>query len=409
MPELSNLAVLGLSQLRPRRLGHSLSQSPLSRVGRVQVDQRSARTVVAHPCHEFPRIRARVGDALAALLVHHALSGPDDAQPIVASFSWDRYILDPQPGPRVPSDFRGLRQMTNRNWEITPDAQLLEGRSSLALLARSTNARFVLLDPANGTEGLHAQLAELAQAVEADSVTVVDVGGDIIAHGDEPGLLSPLADSMTLAALVDLAVPGRVVIAGAGLDGELAEADVWERCIHLGSQQFRLRESDVDPYLTALSQHPSEATTLLAASALGIQCKAEIRDRAALVTVDNHSPVMHIIDVSGAMKINDIARQLVGTNSLDEAEHVVSSIRGKTELAHERRKASTTDRSKPAPGQAELAERCANYRERSIKRGATLLTFRRLSEVIGLYEYDPSLIRSITGADAHPRLALCLV
>ena len=141
------------------------------------------------------------GDALAALLVHHALAGPDDSQPIVASFSWDRYILDPQPGPRVPSDFRGLRRMTDRNWEVTADAQLGEGKSSLALLARTTKARFVLLDPANGAKGLRAQLAELAEAVSADSVTLVDVGGDIIAQGNEPELLSPLADSMTLAAL----------------------------------------------------------------------------------------------------------------------------------------------------------------------------------------------------------------
>ena len=79
----------------------------------------------------------------------------------------------------------------------------------------------------------------------------------------------------------------------------------------------------------------------------------------------------------------------------------------RSELAHERRKASTTDRSKPASGRAELAERYAAYRERSRNRGATLLTFRRLGEVIGLHDYQPDLIRSITAADAHPQLALC--
>lgn len=188
-----------------------------------------------------------------------------------------------------------------------------------------------------------------------------------------------------------------MVIAGAGLDGELAEDDVWQRCTDLASQQLRLRESDVEPYLRALSQHPSEATTLLAASALGIRGKAEIRDRAALVVVDDRSPVLHAIDVRAVAKINDIARQLRGTSSLDEAERGVASIRGKTELAHERRKASSTDRSEPAPGHAELAERYAAYRECSLNRGATLLTFRRLGEVIGLREYRPGLIRSITG------------
>ena len=88
---------------------------------------------------------------------------------------------------------------------------------------------------------------------------------------------------------------------------------------------------------------------------------------------------------------------------------MVASIRGTTEIAYERRKASTADRSKPAPGRAELAERYAVYRERSRNRGATLLTFRRLGEVTGLHDYQPDLIRSITGADAHPHLSLCLL
>lgn len=175
------------------------------------------------------------------------------------------------------------------------------------------------------------------------------------------------------------------------------------------SKQLRLQESDVLPYLVALDRHPSEATTLLAASAFGIQGKAEIRDRAALVTVDDRSPVAHVVGVEAATKTNVIAQQLVGTGSLDEAERVVASMRGTTELAHERRKASTTDRGGPAPGRAELDARYAAYRKRSRSRGATLLTFRRVSEVIGLHEYQPDLIRSITGADAHPRLALCLL
>ena len=51
----------------------------------------------------------------------------------------------------------------------------------------------MLLDPTNGVRGLRDQLAELAQAVSADSVTLVDVGGDIIAQGDEPELIRDAA------------------------------------------------------------------------------------------------------------------------------------------------------------------------------------------------------------------------
>ena len=61
------------------------------------------------------------------------------------------------------------------------------------------------------------------------------------------------------------------------------------------------------------------------------------------------------------------------------------------------------------PGRAELAERYAAYRERSMNRSATLLTFRRLGEVIGLHDYQPDLIRSIIEGDAHPRLSPCVL
>lgn len=148
---------------------------------------------------------------------------------------------------------------------------------------------------------------------------------------------------------------------------------------------------------------------LLAASALGIRGRAEIRDRAALVAVDDRSPILHILDPEAVTKANTIARQIVDTSSLDEVERVTTSIRGTTELVHERRKARTTDRTTPIPGREELARRYATYRERSKNRGSTLLTFRRIGEVIGLHDYQPDLIRSIAGPDAHPQLAVCML
>jgi hypothetical protein len=101
---------------------------------------------------------------------------------------------------------------------------------------------------------------------------------------------------------------------------------VLQRYADLASWQFTLGESDIEPYLSALGQHPSEATMLLAASALGIHGEAEIR-------------------------------------------------------AYERRKASTTDRNVPAPGRAELAERYAAYRGRSMNRGGTSIQANRAPPV----------------------------
>ncbi len=61
---------------------------------------------------------------------------------------------------------------------------------------------------------------------------MIDVGGDVIANGDEPGLRSPLCDAIMLAAAARLAanrVPVLLGIFGAGCDAELTSDEVLER------------------------------------------------------------------------------------------------------------------------------------------------------------------------------------
>jgi hypothetical protein len=77
------------------------------------------------------------GDALASLLLSRQL-GTSGQVPIVASYSWDRRILDPLPGPRSVTDFEGVRQLTPHNVEVIARApwwlkleqtcQVFEGR-----------------------------------------------------------------------------------------------------------------------------------------------------------------------------------------------------------------------------------------------------------------------------------------
>ena len=43
-------------------------------------------------------------------------------------------------------------------------------------------------------------LADAARQLGCDLVVLLDVGGDVLAHGDEAGLASPLADAVLLAA-----------------------------------------------------------------------------------------------------------------------------------------------------------------------------------------------------------------
>jgi hypothetical protein len=346
------------------------------------------------------------GDALASLLVSHRLLG-DGRVPIVVSYSWDRRILDHQPGPRFHEDFRATGRITPRNVEITAHSQLYSGGvSSLQLLAEATSARFVLLDPSNGAVGMRQQLIELVEHRAYTSVLLVDVGGDLVATGTEEDLKSPLADALALSSLADFPVPVRAAIAGPGLDGELAASYVRSRCTGVGGElSGRLAASDVEPYFHALAQHPSEATTLLAAAALGMSGRAEIRDSAGLVSLDGGSTDVYLLDGSAALASNHLAQELVTTKSLAEAEAITVALCGRSELDYERRKAKMLLATNP-PSPTEMRDRLQRYWSYATAHGISLATFRRLTEVMHLTTYDAHLVRALAGARADRRLVL---
>lgn len=74
--------------------------------------------------------------------------------------------------------------------------------STLPRLAAQLPARLLLMDPYQGAAGLIEQLGEAVELLGADQIVMVDVGGDIVARGDEPGLKGPVADILALVASV---------------------------------------------------------------------------------------------------------------------------------------------------------------------------------------------------------------
>ena len=67
-------------------------------------------------------------------------------------------------------------------------------------------AHTVLVDIHGGPAAIADGLAHAAEQLDRDLTVFVDVGGDVLAQGDEPGLRSPLCDAVMLAAA---AAPGR--------------------------------------------------------------------------------------------------------------------------------------------------------------------------------------------------------
>jgi hypothetical protein len=144
--------------------------------------------------------------------------------------SWERRVIDPRPGPRRLDELTGAERLHEYAALAGPDTT---GPGPFHF-AESHMARFLgepvaLIDPHGGPAGAAAGIEAAAARLGCDSVALVDVGGDVLAHGDEEGLASPLCDSILLAAARHLSLPCVGVVFGPGCDGELTPEQVLER------------------------------------------------------------------------------------------------------------------------------------------------------------------------------------
>ncbi|MFD3378454.1 MULTISPECIES: DUF1152 domain-containing protein [unclassified Streptomyces] len=322
------------------------------------------------------------GDAVAAAMLHSALYGAED-QAVILTYAWDRLLIDPVPGPRGPDNFTGLEQLTPAVWTVPADARpIAPAGSTLPRLAAELPHTFALIDPHHGAEGITRQLEELIAHLSPETIDLLDVGGDILARGDEPTLKSPLADALTLAACCQVNASIRLLVAGPGLDGELPLDDLRGM---LGALVHTFTAKDVEPFSSVLEWHPSEATGMLAATALGVRGTCEVRDAGLPVPLTDEGPSVHEVDLDEAVSRNQLARAIMATEALDEVEAYSREVCGYSEIDYERNKAAWL-KDQPHTDlvpQTVLAQ-LDQFEGEARRRGVTHTTFRHLTEALNL-------------------------
>jgi hypothetical protein len=180
------------------------------------------------------------GDVVGALASAELCRLYAGADPVVGGTTWERRVIDPEPGPRPEAEIEAARAFAPGVLAAGPDTRV---RASGVLFAESRMAGLlgqstVLVDVTLGPRALAAGLSTAATELGCDLVVFVDVGGDVLGHGDEPGLASPLCDALMMAAashMVDAGLPVLGAVFGAGCDGELPPAVVLERIAELAA------------------------------------------------------------------------------------------------------------------------------------------------------------------------------
>ncbi|MEA2472128.1 MAG: hypothetical protein QOE06_43 [Thermoleophilaceae bacterium] len=291
------------------------------------------------------------GDVVGALATAESARLAHGSRPVVGGVTWERRPIDPQPGPRTVAEIEGGRELGPGVLAATPDTRI---RASGIAFGESRMAGFlgeetVLVDPNGGPAAIATGLTAAAAALGADLVVFVDVGGDALAHGDEPGLASPLCDSLLLAAAARMAAAGVPTLGGLfgiGCDGELAPAEVNARLAEIGAAGglagARGLTAAVAARLEGAIEHvPTEASAMALLAFRGQTGPTPIRGGRRTVELTMGAALTVYFDIPTAVASAAHLPALVDpARSLDEANAALNRAGVRTELDYERHHAA---------------------------------------------------------------------
>jgi len=263
----------------------------------------------------------------------------------LGGLSWERNVYDPIPGPRKLSETRNVKVLHEFAWMANAESQTSTGIPfAEAKMAAALGQEVLLADINGGVNGVVAGLEVAMKTLGTDLLVGVDVGGDSFAEGHEPGLRSPLADSIMLAALAELDKLGHRTLWGMfgfGSDGELTVDEIELALSKLGAAGGLLGAWSLTPKIAAeleavIKTVPTEA------SALPVQCFRGARGNHDIRRGERHvrlTPLTALTFFVSTTKLYDTlgrpAQAVRRSHSIDEANDALHAIGIRSELDYE--------------------------------------------------------------------------
>jgi hypothetical protein len=287
------------------------------------------------------------GDVVGALASAELTRVYGGAEPLVGGLSWERRPIDPVPGPRSAEEIEGAEPLAPGVLLAGPRTRV-RGREvyfaeSLMAAVLGRPSLLITIDdgPAAIATGLRTALAELG----GDLLLFVDVGGDVLAQGDEPGLRSPLCDAMLLAAAQQLGAAGAPVLLGVfgiGCDAELTNAEVLERLGRVAAGggwcgARGLTDAVAVRLEEAMELVPTEASAQAVRAFRGHRGPVSIRGGTRTFELSTLAAVTFYLDVEVTYRVaGRLAQAVAGAGSLDAANDALAALGVRTELDLER-------------------------------------------------------------------------
>jgi hypothetical protein len=287
------------------------------------------------------------GDVVGALATAEVARLYENAEPVLGGLTWERRPIDPVPGPRTVSEIEGAEELAPGILLAGADTRV-RGRDVVfaeSRMAEFLNQPTVLIDPDAGPAAVADGLAEAIAALKCDLLVLVDVGGDVIANGDEPGLRSPLCDAVMLAAGGRLSTSGQPVLLGVfgiGCDAELTPDEVLARLATVAAAgglcgARGLTGAVADRLEAAMQLVRTEASAQAVRAFRGASGLTTIRGGTRTLELSPVAALTFYLDVDIAINaVGRLAQAVADAASLEEANDALHELGVSTELDYER-------------------------------------------------------------------------
>lgn len=269
-----------------------------------------------------------------------------DIECVYGGLPWERSVFDPQPGPRTFEESKNIRKLNEIVWYANKDSSTQSGvRFAESGFSEVYGEETLLIGINQGPKAVANGIKDAAEKLGADLVIGIDVGGDVIAQGYEPGLMSPLADSVMLSAfsILEKDITAIIGLFGFGSDGELT-LDELERSMKrvlkhggvLGSWGITL--DALRKLEEVIAVVPTEASRLPVLYAKGEFENTKIRSGTRSVSLSIASTETYYFSPSVLFNNSKLAKCVCNCKNLEEANDCLHFINVRTELDLERDK-----------------------------------------------------------------------
>ncbi len=210
----------------------------------------------------------------------------------VGHIPWERFVVDPSPGPVPPACLRDVVEVAPNLYLATPRSYVERGgrvfKTQGMCVAEALGRSIYVVNP-------YARVSQLASSLTRfDKVIGVDVGGDVLGAGCEESIGSPLSDAYGLAVLTkleDLGVETELWVMSPGADGELDREYLLKRAAEVAKRgglvgTVGLGPSQLDRLRLLVSRCFTEASAVALKAASGEYGVVELRGGFRKVKVD---------------------------------------------------------------------------------------------------------------------------